>query len=416
MDRFGLDFKTNREEITVKKFIFLCALVVAACFLVTSQASAATVGQLFQTGPNQLSDEDRGYLIDRVQTNVGQIDIGDSIRGHLNFNTINSAGANLGGGTGNSELSGVYQLLVADKVDLGGGNFNYTFLPDPAFQADIGGGQVATGFVPGDLDGIPGTIEATGAIAVLFEDFNGNIDFTADYDDPAPSVAPPADPVSQASPGSTTPGIVDDGTLGVVDVFGQDDRNDSLGAGPPAPTPPSAADVSVGPYASEEGFIATAYTSPAGPGSVIDTDSVHWITIGFVGADGIPGTADDATPGPGEGSGGIFSIDNVLSAFLLTSGTSAGNVNFGFNVVQQGPGFPGSIIINRVTPSPFGAPVDFAGSQQIRGVQDLDTPFELSSNTNVSFNATVIPEPATMLLFGSGLLGLAALGRRRKKA
>jgi hypothetical protein len=401
----------------VKKYIFLCALVVATCFFVTSQASAVTVGQLFNpNGPNQISDEDRGYLIDRQGAVPGQVDIGDSIRGHLNFNTLNSGGANLGGTTGNSELTAVYQLLIVDKIPLGGGNFNFVIGPDPVFQTDLGGGQTAvpTGFVPGDTDG-DGAADSFGVMAVLFEDFAGNVDFTGDYDDPAPSIAPPADPASQAVPGNTTPGINDDGTFGVLDTFGNDDRNDSLGAGSPNPTPPSAADISgavgpAGPYRTEEDFISTAYTVPgvaAGP-ERRDPDSVHFLTIGFTGqpGEGALATFNAGPFGPG---------DNFLNNFLLTSGTSGGNVNFAFNTILFGPAWPG-YQVNTVTPSPFGGTVDFAGSQQIRGVSDLDTPFEFSSNTNLSFNTTAIPEPATLLLIGGGLIGLAALGRRRRKA
>ncbi len=40
-------------------------------------------------------------------------------------------------------------------------------------------------------------------------------------------------------------------------------------------------------------------------------------------------------------------------------------------------------------------------------------PFDLVISSNGQFRAEVIPEPTTWLLFGTGLLGLAALGRRK---
>jgi hypothetical protein len=326
-------------------------------------------------GENKGSDEDRVYLIDRgtvipgasgiLDPNdpafdgqyitdptdplfiIGQFDVGDSVRGDLNITTLNSGSANVGGTTGNNELSGVFQSLITGKTDQGGGFFSFTLGPDFRFEADLGGGQTFVGFAPG-----------TGAMIVLFEDVS--VDYTGDYDDPPPSTAPPADPISQLFPGTTTPGIVDDGTGGLTDVFGRFDRNTGT------PAPPSAADVSVGPYDSEEAFIATA------------SNGVHWGTFGFLGLPGEGAIGSSILPG----------FASVLAAFTVSSGTTGASFNFAFNLIALGPA-AGGFQINRVTPSPFGGTVDLAASQELRGVFDLDTPFETSSNTNFSFDATV---------------------------
>ena len=105
-----------------------------------SPADAASVSSFIRNGNNFLSDEDRAYLIDRVVTAPGQIDVGDSIRGMFNINTLNSSGANLGGTTPNSEWSGVFKFLVTGKTVLGGGLVLFTFGTDPAFAASLCGG------------------------------------------------------------------------------------------------------------------------------------------------------------------------------------------------------------------------------------------------------------------------------------
>jgi len=325
------------KEMKKIKYCFVFMVAILAFALMSTSVQAATILSLIQDGPNQASDENREYLIDNNFTLPGQLDVGDALRGSISFNTLNSVSPNVGGATGNSELSGVFQVLITSvtAIPLGPNvQYYFTFGPDPAFEGIYG----------------------LGAIVALFDD--STPDYAGDFDDPSPST-PPAGP--------------DDGTPGQT-------------------VPPSSADVSVGPYLTEEGFLSLA------------TDGTPFITLGFLGllgegADGQTISFPAGTP------------PSILPSFGLTSGTSFANSNLALNVLAYGPAAAG-LQVNRITPGIFGGPVDFSLSQQLRGVYDLDTPFEVSSNTNVSFNATV-PEPSTLLLLGFGLLGVGTLYSRR---
>ena len=328
---------------------FGSVLVLSVCLisaLMIGQAQAGDILSLFQEGTNQASDENREYLIDRVATVPGQIDVGDSWRGIVGINTLNSPNANVGGMTPNNEWTGVYQVKVASKEEIGGagsGIFYFTFEPDPEFEADLSGGIGApSGFAPGQ-----------GAIIVMFEDPANN--FALDFDDPSPAT-PPAGP--------------DDGTLGQT-------------------VPPSSADVSVGPYATEEAFVATA------------VDGDHFWTLGFAG-----------TPGEGFVAINVVPVgDNILPSFSISSGSTALMFNAGLTrLFNANPGTGDTVFIAPVTPSPFGGTVQFAVSGSLRGVFDLDTPFEVSSNLNISFTVEEEKVPGQCRMTGGNATVSPAIG------
>jgi len=344
------------------RFIFLavfgCAALVAA---VPRQTDAATITSLFQGGANSASDEDRDYLIDRnfngiaqglPGSNAGSIDVGDSLRFLFNINTVNSVGANAGGTTPNNEWTGLGQIIVLTKSATVGGVTSYTFGVDPAFSGVFG----------------------TGAIIVMFEDVAHN--FAADFDDSSAGAL-------ALLPDDGTPHLAPHGI-----------------AGPPH-TPPSSADVSVGPYATEEAFIATAI------------DGTRFWTLGFTGpgVNAFGGTA--AGPGEGWNVTSLLGFDNILAAFVGTTGTSGLIVNAGLNRLVNGIPETGDAILLGKVPTPFGAPgANFAATGTGRGVADLDTPFEASSDLTVAFNV-IVPEPSSFAIFG-GLGLLVAAWRRRR--
>ena len=75
-------------------------------------------------------------------------------------------------------------------------------------------------------------------------------------------------------------------------------------------------------------------------------------------------------------------------------------------------GAAGATVIDAETSPPVAINPAIAGAQAAK----VTIKFTLSAGDNASFTgqANIVPEPSTVLLFGSGLMGLIAMGRRRK--
>lgn len=125
----------------------------------------------------------------------GQVDVGDSFRGHVKINSVNAGADNIGGATGVDELTGVFQVLVTSVASNPSGLAErlLTLAPDPAFAPTI-----------------PGAPEST--VIGLFSDSANN--FAADFDDPrAPGGGPGG--LDDGTPGTVYPDLADVGT-GIV--------------------------------------------------------------------------------------------------------------------------------------------------------------------------------------------------------
>jgi hypothetical protein len=343
------------------------------------EAEAESVSSLIINGFNFASDEDRTYLVDRVVTAPGQIDVGDSLRGSFNINTLNSNGANLGGATPNNEWTGIYQFLVAGKTVLPGGLVLFTFAPDPAFAASLCGGVAScTATQPQMAAIVPGV----GAMIVMFEDTNHN--FAGDFDEAAAAGLPASD----------------DGPGGPI----------------ARATPPLFDDLGSGFSVTEEAFVARA------------ADGTRFWTLGFT--NGVPDGPGSAVPGPGEGFIGVaISGDNILVARTVTAGTGFILNNGGLNRIGNGVAETGDPLLLGTVISPFAGAgvvcnppalpcgtVQFAFTGSTRGVFDLDTAFEASSNIDAAFFITTPRRkndseiPGSVLVFPKFITGTVNVG------
>lgn len=132
----------------MKKGILTVLTTIAALAIGLSAANATSVSGTLFGGSQQLSDNSAEILI-KSDANVikcagdatcmGTLEIGDSLRGVIDINTVEDlefggGTRSIGGGSGNHELTGLFQIEVTGKS--GAGPFAFTFGPSLSFATE----------------------------------------------------------------------------------------------------------------------------------------------------------------------------------------------------------------------------------------------------------------------------------------
>jgi hypothetical protein len=125
----------------MNKKIALIGLAAAGVVGLGSAQAASVSSNLF-AGLQQLSDNSAEFMISGDQN--ATLDVGDKLHGIFDIETVEQSPTtnDLGGSSGNNELTGVFELEVTSKTALGGGQYLFTFGPSATFESTYGTGAL----------------------------------------------------------------------------------------------------------------------------------------------------------------------------------------------------------------------------------------------------------------------------------
>jgi len=107
--------------------------------------------------------------------------------------------------------------------------------------------------------------------------------------------------------------------------------------------------------------------------------------------------------------------DSYSIAWTLTSGYAPGGLSlYGIEISLSGPASTFTGTSQLPTPEQLTQLTDYQQGRLVFWNNDGDSESPVTfSIENISYSASSVPEPATMILFGLGLLGVAGINRRK---